>query len=176
MRDRTWILGAALAMTLAIAWPQADLAVLATALAYLCGKRQLARVAKRLWPFLLPLAAGALARWYWGGDPWELTVRMLSVVLVASSLTLAVPPHRIAARLVSWRVPLADVLALSLRYVAALEEEGRTMHAALRLRGGLSTPRRAFASAGLLAGSLLVRGYDRAVAVAQSMVLRGGAP
>ena len=76
----------------------------------------------------------------------------------------------------SLRVPglIVQLSLLTYRYVFVLSDELRRLRIALRVRGYRNRPsRHSYRTAGHLAGTLLVRGYERAERVGQAMRCRG---
>ena len=74
------------------------------------------------------------------------------------------------------RVPglFVQLVLLTYRYVFVLADELRRLRIALRVRGYRNRVRRhSYRTAGHIAGTLLVRGYERAERVAQAMRCRG---
>jgi cobalt/nickel transport system permease protein len=103
--------------------------------------------------------------------------RILSILGVAMALYRTAGSWELAAGFRRCGVPgiLVDMGMLTGRYIHVTAEEYRQMRTAMRLRG----ERRVYRSLGLtgtpvyLAGSLLVRGFERAERVLSAMKLRG---
>jgi cobalt/nickel transport system permease protein len=97
-------------------------------------------------------------------------VLVLQVILVTAPLTTTLKAaHHL-------RVPglIVQILMLSYRYVYVLGDELSRLRTALRVRGFRNRPsKHAYRTVGHLAGTLLVRGYERAERVGQAMTCRG---
>jgi cobalt/nickel transport system permease protein len=150
---------------------------------------------ERLGPVFLVLLPAALLlpiSWVASPDSWQLgmiyfspergrlvvliflkaaaLVLLLQVVLVTAPLTTTLKAaHHL-------HVPglVVQLLMLSYRYVYVLGDELSRLRIALRVRGFRNRPtKHAYRTVGHLAGTLLVRGYERAERVGQAMTCRG---
>jgi cobalt/nickel transport system permease protein len=95
---------------------------------------------------------------------------LLQIILVTAPLTTTLKAaHHL-------RVPglIVQLLMLSYRYVYVLGDELSRLRIALRVRGFRNRPtKHAYRTVGHLAGTLLLRGYERAERVGQAMACRG---
>jgi cobalt/nickel transport system permease protein len=133
-------------------------------------------------PFLLD---GAGAGWHWGPVPVSergLTVAVvlfakgLAVVTLALVLLAAGPLDATLKAAHALRVPglLVHLTLLTWRYVFLLADELRRLRIALRVRGYRNRPAwHSYRTLGHVAGTLLVRGHERAERVGQAMRCRG---
>ncbi|HEV8060470.1 MAG TPA: cobalt ECF transporter T component CbiQ [Gemmataceae bacterium] len=150
---------------------------------------------ERLAPVLLVLLPVALLlplSWVASADSWQLgviyfspergrlvilifakavaLVLLLQVVLVTAPITTTLKAaHHL-------HVPglIVQLLMLSNRYVYVLGDELSRLRIALRVRGFRNRPtKHAYRTVGHLAGTLLLRGYERAERVGQAMACRG---
>jgi cobalt/nickel transport system permease protein len=150
---------------------------------------------ERLLPVFLVLLPAALLlpiSWVASTDSWQLGVLYFSpergrlVVLLfmkAASLVLLLQIVLVTAPLTTTlkaahhlRVPglVVQLLMLSYRYVFVLGDELGRLRIALRVRGFRNRPsKHAYKTVGHLAGTLLLRGYERAERVSQAMACRG---
>lgn len=167
-------LGLALALVLAARLP----------LRWVCGRLALFAVAALPFVLVLPFALG--------GDGWEVAgvgvsarglgaggavlFRGLAVGCLALVVLGTAPLHHTLAAARRLRVPglMVQIAALAYRYTFLFAEEMRRLRTAMRTRGfrvrGTRHGYRALAHA---SGALLVRGGDRAEAVAAAMRTRG---
>lgn len=151
--------------------------------------------AERLGPVflvLLPAAVLLPLSWIPSPDSWRLGVIYFSpegfrlVVLIflkAAALILLLQVILVTAPLTTTlkaahhlHVPglIVQILMLSYRYVYVLGDELSRLRTALRVRGFRNRPtRHAYRTVGHLAGTLLVRGYERAERVGHAMTCRG---
>lgn len=106
-----------------------------------------------------------------------LAARVVGASAVLVLLGSTMPVHRLAAAARWLRVPLLfiELLLLMYRFVFVLLDRAQAGLDAQRLRLGWRDRRRALASAGQLAGLVLVRAVDQAARTADAMRLRGGA-
>lgn len=197
--DPRWKL-AALLIFAAVTATLHRVAVAAVALAVALALAFLGRLPRR-W-FLQRLGAAALffalfalpLPWLIGGDgpgwmwgPIRLSQRGFEAALLLSAKAIALVSLFLtlqataslettfkAAR--ALRIPglLVQLALLTYRYVFVLAEELRRLRIALRVRGYRNRVRRhSYRTAGHIAGTLLVRGYERAERVGQAMRCRG---
>ncbi len=197
-RDARWLLAALAMAALCTAAIQSPLASGAA----LCGALILAAMARLPWrwlcsrlgavllflaffalplPFLLDDGPG------WQLGPVHLSARGLAaaVTLVCKSLALVLfaavllasrPVETTLKAAHSLRVPglLVQLALLSYRYAFVLTQELRRLRIALRTRGFRNRPsRHCYRTLGHVAGTLLVRGQERAERVGQAMRCRG---
>lgn len=119
--------------------------------------------------------------------PWKLTVwreglvegallglRVLSAVSVMVVFGAVTPAHEVLRALHWMGLPAAwvEIALLMYRYTFVLVDELEDMAQAQRVRLGYTTPRRALASVGQLAGVVLVRSIDQAQRTGEAMGLR----
>jgi cobalt/nickel transport system permease protein len=150
---------------------------------------------ERLGPVFLVLLPAALLlplSWVPSPDSWQLGIIYFSpesariVVLIflkAAALVLLLQVILVTAPLTTslkaahhLHVPglVVQILMLSYRYVYVLGDELTRLRTALRVRGFRNRPsRHAYRTVGHLAGTLLVRGYERAERVGHAMTCRG---
>ncbi|WNG37146.1 hypothetical protein F0U61_28325 [Archangium violaceum] len=104
-----------------------------------------------------------------------LGTRVAAGATVFGLLIALTPPWELVGALRSWRVPapLADVLALAVRYATVLERSAQSAREAQILRLGYRDVRRGLHSLGALGGLTLVRAFDQAHATAEAMAARG---
>ncbi|WP_158501519.1 CbiQ family ECF transporter T component [Vitiosangium sp. GDMCC 1.1324] len=104
-----------------------------------------------------------------------LGARVAAGATVFGLLTSLTPPWALVGALRAWRVPapLAEVLALAVRYATVLERSARCAREAQVLRLGYRGVRRGLHSLGALGGLTLVRAFDQAHATAEAMAARG---
>jgi cobalt/nickel transport system permease protein len=97
-------------------------------------------------------------------------VLILQVILVSAPLTTTLK----AAHHLHMPGLLVQILMLSYRYVYVLGDELTRLRIALRVRGFRNRPtKQAYRTVGHLAGTLLLRGYERAERVGHAMTCRG---
>ncbi|MGB6066112.1 MAG: cobalt ECF transporter T component CbiQ [Desulfomonilaceae bacterium] len=96
----------------------------------------------------------------------------VSVMLLLSSVT---PAFKIFGAMQWFRVPEGwiEIALLVYRYTFVLLDQTADTAAAQRVRLGYSSPRRALSSAGVLAGTVVVRSMDQAMRTHEAMTLRG---
>lgn len=138
--------------------------------------------------FALPLPwllGGEGPGWTWGpirlsrhGVEAALLLTAKAITLVTLFLTAqaTAPLETMLKAAHSLHIPglLVQLGLLSYRYVFVLAEELRRLRIALRVRGYRNRVRRhSYRTAGHVAGTLLVRGYERAERVGQAMRCRG---
>jgi cobalt/nickel transport system permease protein len=151
--------------------------------------------AERLGPVFLVLLPAALLlpiSWVPSPDAWQLGVLYFSpqsarlvvvIFLKAATLVLLLQVVLVTAPLTTTlkaahhlHVPglVVQIIMLSYRYVYVLGDELARLRIALRVRGFRNRPsRHAYRTVGHLAGTLLVRGYERAERVGHAMTCRG---
>jgi cobalt/nickel transport system permease protein len=110
------------------------------------------------------------------GESVALVCRGLAVGLIGHAAFASSSPHRSFAALGRLRVPglFVNLLQFGYRYAILLAGDARRVRVAMAVRGfraGLN--RRTYATTGNLIGSVLVRGGERAEAVAAAMAARG---
>jgi cobalt/nickel transport system permease protein len=149
----------------------------------------------RLLPVLLVLLPAALLlpfSWYGTGDSWHIGPvyflpergRLILLIFVkATALILLVQIILVSAPLTTTlkaahhlHVPglIVQLLMLSYRYVYLLWDELNRLRVGLRIRGFRNrASRHGYRTVGHLAGTLLLRGYERAERVGQAMACRG---
>jgi cobalt/nickel transport system permease protein len=104
--------------------------------------------------------------------------RCISAVSVLNLLILVTPITTVMDSLAWFRMPavIIDTMLIMFRYIGILSEESTRMYRAQASRCGHSKSVSYFkklANYGNIAGSLLVRAFDRSVKVGNAMVLRG---
>ncbi len=105
-----------------------------------------------------------------------LVARAAALVALVLVLLATAPLHDTLKAAHALHVPgvLVQLAALSYRYVFVLAEEFERLRVALRVRGFRNrADRRSYQIIGQVAGTLLVRGHERAERVAQAMRCRG---
>jgi cobalt/nickel transport system permease protein len=138
--------------------------------------------------FALPLPLlldGPGPAWQWGPVRLSargaevgllLAVRALTVVALTLTLLATTPVDTLLRAAHSLRVPglLVQVALMTYRYLFVLSDELRRLRLAVRVRGFRNrTSRHAYRTAGQVAGTLLVRGHERAERVYHAMRCRG---
>jgi len=197
--DPRWKLAALLGFALVTAvlrtLPTAAAALVAALLLALLGRLPLRWFVQRLGAaalfftlFALPLPwllAGQGPSWTWGpirlwwhGIEAALLLTAKAVTLVTLFLTVqATAPLETTLKAAhALRIPglLVQLSLLAYRYVFVFADELRRLRIALRVRGYRHRTRRhSYRTAGHIAGTLLVRGYERAERVGQAMRCRG---
>jgi cobalt/nickel transport system permease protein len=169
--------------------------LLATGLLAVLGQLPFRWFVQRLGAVLLLVALFALPLpWLMAEEGHEWSIRTLrfswhglevACLLAAKAITLvtlllviqATAPLEVNLKAAhSLRLPglLVQLALLTYRYVFVLADELRRLRIALRVRGYRNRVRRhSYRTAGHLAGTLLVRGYERAERVGQAMRCRG---
>ncbi|MDD2671316.1 MAG: cobalt ECF transporter T component CbiQ [Syntrophales bacterium] len=101
--------------------------------------------------------------------------KVLGAVGAMLFLSTVTPAHRIFHVLRRFRIPQGwiEVAMLMYRFTFVLVEHASEGSAAQRLRLGYSGIRRSVSSAGMLAGSVILRSFDQARSTHDAMVLRG---
>ena len=104
--------------------------------------------------------------------------RCISAVAVLNLLILVTPITTVMDSLAWFRMPsvIIDTMLIMFRYIGILSEESTRMYRAQASRCGHSKSVSYFkklANYGNIAGSLIVRAFDRSVKVGNAMVLRG---
>ncbi len=96
----------------------------------------------------------------------------MSLIVLVSSVT---PAHKMFHALRCFGLPEAwvEIALLMYRYTFVLVDQACDVAAAQRVRLGYSTVRRSMSSAGVLAGTVLLRSIDQAVRTHEAMTLRG---
>ena len=104
-----------------------------------------------------------------------LSARVLAAVSVMVLLSSVTPAHKIFHALRCFGLPEAwvEIALLMYRYTFALVDQACDVAAAQRVRLGYSTARRSLSSAGVLAGTVLIRSIDQAMRTHEAMTLRG---
>ncbi|WP_395849734.1 CbiQ family ECF transporter T component [Cystobacter fuscus] len=125
-----------------------------------------------LWALHGVLRSEASGAWRLG---LVLGTRVAAGATVFGLLIALTPPWALVGALRAWRVPapLAEVLALAVRYATVLERAAHTAREAQILRLGYRGVRRGVHSLGALGGLTLVRAFDQAHATAEAMAARG---
>ncbi len=103
--------------------------------------------------------------------------RAISAVAVLNLLILVTPITKVMDSMAWFRVPsvIIDTMLLMFRYIGILGEESTRMHRAQASRLGYSKSvgyMKKIANFGTIAGSLLIRAFDRSVKVGNAMVSR----
>ena len=104
---------------------------------------------------------------------------IMSRVLAGGSLVLflsmTTPANKLLAAAAWLKMPkiLVEITLLMYRYIFVLIEEMATMREAQKVRLGYRNWRQSMSSLSMLGGSLIIRAYDRAERVFQSMLARG---
>lgn len=113
----------------------------------------------------------------WAGLPEGLVIafRVLGAVSLILLLSMTTPVDVLLKALSWFKVPRTwtDVALLTYRYIFVLLEDAYIVYSAQRVRLGYLGVRRSFASFGTLAGAIVIRAYDQAMATSQAMRLRG---
>ena len=103
-------------------------------------------------------------------------LRILAAVSLAMLLSFSTPMIEILATLRLFKVPgiILDLADMIYRYTFSLGEIAATMRKAQRARGGegLSWHRQA-RDAGIIAGNLMIKAFDRSVRIYKAMLARG---
>jgi len=96
----------------------------------------------------------------------------VSVILLLSSVT---PAHRVFRAMGALGVPQGwvEIAMLMYRYIFVLLDMTADVTAAQRVRLGYSNARRGLASAGIVAGTVVLRSMDQAVRTNEAMRVRG---
>jgi cobalt/nickel transport system permease protein len=104
-----------------------------------------------------------------------LGARVLSAVSVIVLLSSVTPAHKIFHALRCFGLPESwvEIALLMYRYTFALVDQACDVAAAQRVRLGYSSFKRAMSSAGVLAGTVLIRSIDQAARTHEAMTLRG---
>jgi cobalt/nickel transport system permease protein len=105
-----------------------------------------------------------------------LATRALTVVSITLVLAATTPVDALLKAARSLGIPglLIQICLMTYRYLFVLAEELQRLRMAVRVRGFRNRPsRHAYATIGQVAGTLLVRGHERAERVHQAMVCRG---
>lgn len=116
---------------------------------------------------------------YWEGvqSLLLLATRFVCILTLGLVLVGTAPFLTLVRALRAWGLPvlLADMMLLSYRYLYDIGAEFQTMRTAMKLRGfrGHRLNRRTLAVLASLAGSLLVRSYEKSERVYSAMRLRG---
>ncbi len=126
----------------------------------------------------LPWLLGDGPGWSWHGVEAALLLTAKAITLITLFLTAqATAPLETTLKAAhALRIPglLVQLGLLTYRYVFVLADELRRLRIALRVRGYRNRVRRhSYRTAGHVAGTLLVRGYERAERVGQAMRCRG---
>lgn len=113
----------------------------------------------------------------WGGleEGFALASRIIGAVSVVLLLSMTTPVDSLLKALTWFRVPRTwtDVALLTYRYIFVLLEDAFIVYSAQRVRLGYLGIGRSFNSFGTLAGAIVIRAYDQALATSQAMRLRG---
>ncbi len=113
----------------------------------------------------------------WAGLPEGLMIasRILGAVSLILLLSMTTPVDGLLKALSWFRVPRTwtDVALLTYRYIFVLLEDAYVVYSAQRVRLGYLGVSRSFQSFGALAGAIVIRAYDQAMATSQAMRLRG---
>jgi cobalt/nickel transport system permease protein len=105
-----------------------------------------------------------------------LTAKAITLLTLFLTVQAAAPLETTLKAAHSLRIPglLVQLALLTYRYIFVLADELRRLRIALRVRGYRNRIRRhSYRTAGRIAGTLLVRGYERAERVGQAMRCRG---
>ncbi len=113
----------------------------------------------------------------WGGlaEGLMMASRILGAVSLILLLSMTTPVDALLKALTWFKVPRTwtDVALLTYRYIFVLLEDAYVVYSAQRVRLGYLGIRRSFTSFGTLAGAIVIRAYDQAMATSQAMRLRG---
>ncbi len=113
----------------------------------------------------------------WSGiyDGILIASRVLGAVSIILLLSMTTPVDALLKALTWFRVPRTwtDVALLTYRYIFVLLEDAYVVYSAQKVRLGYLGVRRSFNSFGTLAGAIVIRAYDQAIATSQAMRLRG---
>ena len=113
----------------------------------------------------------------WSGLPegFMIASRILGAVSLILLLSMTTPVDTLLKALSWFRVPRTwtDVALLTYRYIFVLLEDAYVVYSAQRVRLGYLGVSRSFQSVGTLAGAIVIRAYDQAMATSQAMRLRG---
>ena len=108
-------------------------------------------------------------------DGLELAVRIIAALGALTAVSLSTPFTEFL-RAMSWLKvpgPFVEVALFAYRYLKSLFEDAQVIYNSQKTRLGYSSPRRALASMGTLAGSLVIKAFDQAEATAASLQQRG---
>lgn len=113
----------------------------------------------------------------WSGLPEGLMIasRIIGAVSLILLLSMTTPVDALLKALSWFRVPRTwtDVALLTYRYIFVLLEDAYVVYSAQRVRLGYLGIGRSLQSFGTLAGAIVIRAYDQAMATSQAMRLRG---
>lgn len=113
----------------------------------------------------------------WGGlaEGIVMASRILGAVSLILLLSMTTPVDALLKALTWFKVPRTwtDVALLTYRYIFVLLEDAYVVYSAQRVRLGYLGIRRSFTSFGTLAGAIVIRAHDQAMATSQAMRLRG---
>lgn len=113
----------------------------------------------------------------WGGlaEGIVMASRILGAVSLILLLSMTTPVDALLKALTWFKIPRTwtDVALLTYRYIFVLLEDAYVVYSAQRVRLGYLGIRRSFQSFGTLAGAIVIRAYDQAMATSQAMRLRG---
>lgn len=101
--------------------------------------------------------------------------RIMATVSLVALLGFSTTVTNLMSALAWFRVPrtFIEIFMLSFRYIFVLFEDAEGIYQAQKNRLGYSTIRRGLGSFGVLAGSLVLKAFDRSHAVTVAMVQRG---
>lgn len=105
----------------------------------------------------------------------ELAVRIIAALGATAAMSLSTPFAEFLGALSWLRVPgpFVEISLFAYRYMRNLFEDAQVIYNSQKIRLGYSSPRRALASMGTLAGSLVIKAFDQAEATAASLHQRG---
>jgi cobalt/nickel transport system permease protein len=113
----------------------------------------------------------------WSGLPEGLAMaaKVLGAVSLILLLSMTTPVDSLLKAMIWFKVPRTwtDVALLTYRYIFVLLEDATIVYSAQKVRLGYLGIRRSFQSIGTLAGAIVIRAYDQAMATSQAMRLRG---
>jgi energy-coupling factor transporter transmembrane protein EcfT len=146
---------------------------------WLFVRRRTRALLVRRWLLIAPLV-GLAAVLHWldpapSERPWTPLLRACGALAWSTWLTAELSPRELDAALRTLRVPdaLVDLIAQTRRFSGQLAQTSSEALNAAVLRGGLLTARTSARTAGLVAGVIVVRAFDRAESVAVAVALRG---
>jgi cobalt/nickel transport system permease protein len=179
-RTKLALVGAALGCVLVSAHPGFPLTVgVACIAATLAVGVPVRQVALRVVPPLAMVATAVALRWWIDAGPLQsgfaLAARVwggVGVVLLLSSVT---PAHQIFHAVHALGMPQGwvEVALLMYRYTFTLLDTVADLTAAQKLRLGYADIRRGWTSAGVVAGTVILRSVDQAVRAHEAMRVRG---
>ena len=130
---------------------------------------------------IAPVAGAAVGLRFLGHAPsdalWTALLRVLGAAAWSTRLSVELSPRELDSALRALRVPsaLLDLIGQTRRFSRQLLHTSSDAWSAALLRGGLLSARASARTAGVIAGVIVVRAFDRAENVAIAAALRGAA-